>query len=177
MIDPEATERFMAAPWLGELAPDDKRAILASLVEGRSPAGSVLLAQDQPNDHLSFLIAGTAQIERTFENRRREVITTITAPSVFGTTSFFRPEPPSVAVRATSDVWVLSLYHPAHEALRRDNPRAAEALAVAILRALSERFDLMDKLLSEYFARHREESSRTSEWSGFRARLFDESGL
>jgi hypothetical protein len=26
MIDPEATERFMAAPWLGELAPDEKRA-------------------------------------------------------------------------------------------------------------------------------------------------------
>ncbi len=94
------------------------------------------------------------------------MITTITAPSVFGTTSFFRPEPPSVAVRATSDVWVLSLYHPAHEALRRENPRAAEALAVAILRALSERFDLMDRLLSEYFTRHRDETSRTSEWAG-----------
>src|SRR5262249_28020451 len=155
MIDPEATERFMAAPWLGELAPDEKRAILASLVEARAPGGALLLEQDQPNDHLSFLIAGTAKIERTFENGRREVITTITAPSVFGTTSFFRPDPPSVAVRATSDVWMLSLYHPAHEALRRENPRAAEALAVAILRALSERFDKMDRLLSDYFTRHR----------------------
>ena len=48
---------------------------------------------------------------------------------------------------------------------------------MAILRALSERFDLMDRLLSEYFTRHRDESSRTSEWAGFRARLFDESGL
>jgi CRP/FNR family transcriptional regulator, cyclic AMP receptor protein len=177
MIDPEATERFMAAPWLGDLAPDEKRAILASLVEGRAPARALLLEQDQPNDHLSFLIAGTAQIERTFDNGRREVITTITAPSVFGTTSFFRPEPPSVGVRATSDVWMLSLYHPAHEELRRDNPRAAEALAVAILRALSERFDLMDRLLSDYFTHHRDESSRTSEWAGFRARLFDESGV
>ena len=82
------------------------------------------------------------------------MITTIAAPSVFGTTSFFRPDPPSVGVRATSDVWMLSLYHPAHEALRRENPRAAEALAVAILRALSERFDLMDQLLSDYITRH-----------------------
>lgn len=177
MIDPGASERFMAAPWLGELDPGQKRAILASLVEARAPARAVLLEQDQPNDHLSFLIGGTAHIERTFDNGRREVITTIAAPSVFGTTSFFRPQPPSVAVRATSDVWMLSLYHPAHDALRREDPRAAEALAVAILRALSERFDMMDRLLSDYFTRHRDESSRTSEWASFRARLFDESGI
>jgi CRP/FNR family transcriptional regulator, cyclic AMP receptor protein len=177
MIEPEATKRFMAAPWLGEVDPDSKKAILASLVEARAPAGSILLEQDQPNDHLSFLIEGTAQIERTFENGRREIITRIAAPTVFGTTSFFRPDPPSVGVRATSDVWTLSLYHPAHEALRQEDPRAAEALALAILRAVCERFDLMDKLLTEYFARTRNETSRTSEWSSFRARLFDESGV
>ena len=177
MIDAEATERFMAAPWLGDVDPDSKRAILEALVEARASAGATLLEQDQPNDHLTFLIEGTAEIQRTFEGGRREVITTISAPSVFGTTSFFRPDPPSVGVRATSDVWMLSLYHPAHEALRQDSPRAAEALAVAILRALSERFDLMDKLLSDYITRHRGESSRTSEWAGFRARLFDERGL
>jgi CRP-like cAMP-binding protein len=177
MIDAEATERFMAAPWLADVDIASKRAILGALGEARAPAGATLLEQDQPNDHLSFLIAGTAEIQRTFENGRREVIATISAPSVFGTTSFFRPEPPSVAVRATSDVWMLSLYHPAHERLRQEDPRAAEALAVAILRALSERFDLMDKLLSDYISRHGGVSSRTSEWAGFRARLFDERGL
>jgi CRP/FNR family cyclic AMP-dependent transcriptional regulator len=177
MIDPEATERFMAASWLGEVDPESKRAILAAMAEARWSRGAILLEQDQPNDHLSFLIEGTAQIERTFENGHREVIAAIAAPTVFGTTSFFRPDPPSVAVRATSDVWALSLYHPEHEALRREHPRAAEALAVAILRALSERFDLMDRLLSEFFARHRDGSSPISEWAGFRARLFDESGL
>jgi CRP-like cAMP-binding protein len=177
MIDPEASQRFMAAPWLGEVDSEGKRAILEALVEARASSGAVLLEQDQPNDHLSFLISGTAQIERNFENGRREVITRIVAPTVFGTTSFFRPDPPSVGVRATSDVWTLSLYHPAHEALRVANPRAAEALAVAILRALSERFDLMDRLLTEYFTKHRAEPLRTSEWAGFRARLFDESGL
>ncbi len=177
MMDAEATERFMAAPWLADVDPEGKKAILDALVEARAPAGVSLLEQDQPNDHLTFLIAGTAEIHRTFEGGRREVITTIAAPSVFGTTSFFRPDPPSVGVRATSDVWMLSLYHPAHETLRRENPRAAEALAVAILRALSERFDLMDKLLTDYITRHGGVSPRTSEWSGFRARLFDERGL
>ncbi len=44
---------------------------------------------------------------------------------------------------------MLPLYHPAHEALRAADPGAAEALAVAVVRALSERFDLIDKLFSD----------------------------
>ena len=112
MIDVQATERFMSAPWLAEIDPETKKAILDALVEGRAPAGATLLEQDQPNDHLSFLIDGTASIQRTFDTGRREILTTLAAPSVFGTTSFFRPQPPAVSVRATSDVWFLSLYHP-----------------------------------------------------------------
>jgi CRP-like cAMP-binding protein len=175
MIDTEAAERFMAAPWLAEVASDTKRAILNALVETRAPNGASLLEQGQPNDHLSFLIDGTATIERPNTRRgRRETITTLTAPAVFGTTSFFQPKPPTVTVRATSEVWILSLYHPAHEALRTANPRAAEALALAVLRALSERFDLIDKLFSELTAKHFDEPDRVSEWSGFRARLFED---
>src|SRR4051794_24350369 len=121
MIDAEAAERFMAAPWLAEVDPDTKRALLNALVEARAPAGATLLEQDQPNDHLTFLIAGTAEIQRTFSTGRREIITLLTAPAVFGTTSFFLPTPPTVTVRATSDAWMLSLYHPAHEALRKAN--------------------------------------------------------
>jgi CRP/FNR family cyclic AMP-dependent transcriptional regulator len=177
MIDVQASERFMAAPWLGELDPEAKRAILTALVEARAPSGAILLEQDQPNDHLSFLIEGTASIERIMARNRSEVITLIQAPAVFGSTSFFRPQPPSVSVRATSDVWLLSLYHPAHEALRAANPRAAEALAQAVLRALSERFDLMDKYVVEFLAKHRNKPAESSEWAGFRARLFEEPGL
>jgi hypothetical protein len=51
-------------------------------------------------------------------------------------------------------VWLLSLYHPAHEALRAANPRRAESLAMAVLRALSERFDLIDKYTMDFLARH-----------------------
>ena len=177
MIDTEAAERFMAAPWLGEIDPDTKRAILNALVEARAPNGATLLEQGQPNDHLCFLIDGTAIIERPNTKKgRRETITTLTAPALFGATSFFQPKPPTVTVRATSDVWILSLYHPDHEALRTANPRAADALALAILRALSERFDLLDKLFSELTARHSNEPDRVSEWAGFRASLFEDHG-
>jgi CRP/FNR family transcriptional regulator, cyclic AMP receptor protein len=177
MIDNEASERFMAAPWLAEVSVETKRTILNALVEARAPAGVTLLAQGQPNDHLTFLIEGTAEIERTFGSGRHEILTTLTAPAVFGTTSFFRPEPPSVTVRATSDVWMLSLYHPAHEELRIASPYAAEALALAVVRALSERFDLMDRLFTNHTSQHPDESARKSEWAGFRAKLFEERSI
>jgi CRP/FNR family cyclic AMP-dependent transcriptional regulator len=177
MIDVEATEKFMAAPWLAEVDPDTKRAISSALVEARASTGATLLEQGQPNDHLTFLIAGTAKIVRTFGSGRREIITDVTAPAVFGTTSFFQPKPPNVTVKATSNVWILSLYHPAHEALRAANPRAAEALALAVVRALSERFDLVDKLFNEFTMQHSDEPARKSEWAAFRAGLFEERGI
>ncbi len=177
MIDAEATKRFMAAPWLAEVDPEIKRAICGALVDARAPTGATLLEQGQPNDHLTFLIEGTAEIVRIFGSGRREVITQLSAPAVFGTTSFFQPKPPTVTVRATSEVWMLSLYHPAHEALRAANPRAAEALALAVVRALSERFDLIDQLFNEFTARPTNLPARKSEWAGFRARLFEEPGI
>lgn len=177
MIDPKATERFMMAPWLAEVDPEIKKAICLVLVEARAPAGATLLAQGQPNDHLTFLIEGTAVVERDFRNGHRELIIPLSAPTVFGTTSFFLPTPPTVTVRATSDVWVLSLFHPAHETLRRTNPHAAEAIALAVVRALSERFDLIDKLFTQRISQHSSEPVKQSEWAGFRTRLFEEHGI
>ena len=99
MIDTQAGERFMAAPWLGEIDPETKRAILSALVEARAPSGATQHAQEQPNDPLALLIGGTASIERDLAKGRREAVTMLTAPAVFGSTlSFFRPQPtPSVS--------------------------------------------------------------------------------
>jgi CRP-like cAMP-binding protein len=177
MIDPQAAERFLSAPWLSQADRDVKTAILNALVEAKAPAGTILLAQGQPNDHLTFLIEGTADIERKFRNGRQEKITTLNAPAAFGTTSFSQPKPPTVTVRATSDVWMLSLYHPQHDALRRAHPRAAETLALAVVRTLSERFDLIDALFTEYILQHEGDPPRVSEWSNFRSRLFEDSNL
>src|SRR6516225_4689474 len=168
-MDPKATERFMMAPWLAEIDPEIKKAICLVLVETRASAGTPLLAQGQPNDHLSFLIEGSAVVERSFRNGHNESIIALTAPAVFGTTSFFLPTPPTVSVIATSNVWILSLYHPAHELLRRSNPQAAEALALAVVRALSERFDLIDQLFTQRISQYFSEPSRQSEWAGFRS--------
>jgi CRP/FNR family transcriptional regulator, cyclic AMP receptor protein len=175
MINEEATKQFMAAPWLAEVEREAKLALLNALVEERAGAGTILLSQGQPNDHLTFLIDGTVELERIFGNGRKEIVTTLTAPAVFGATSFFQPKPPTVTVRARTGVWMLTLHHPAHDSLRRDNPRAAEALALAVVRTLSERFDLIDKLFTDFIAQHPEAPGNTaSEWSRFRARLFEE---
>jgi CRP/FNR family cyclic AMP-dependent transcriptional regulator len=175
MIGEDAAKRFMTAPWLAEADRQAKLALLDALVEERARPNSVLLEQGQPNDHLTFLIDGTVDLERTFGNGRKEHVTTLTAPAVFGTTSFFQPKPPMVTARARTDVWMLTLYHPAHDHLRKENPRAAEVLALAVVRTLSERFDLIDKAFSDYIAQHPDVPGKTvSEWSRFRARLFEE---
>jgi len=178
MIHAEAAERFMAAPWLESVDRQIKQELLEALAEERAAKGTILLAQGQPNDHLSFLIDGTAEIDRLSGGGRRDVITTLSAPAVFGTTSFFQPRPPRVSVLATSDVWLLTLHHPAYESLRRHHPRAGEALALAVVRAISERFDLLDKLFSEHIAKPTAAPAEAaSEWSSFRARLFEEHSL
>lgn len=177
MVQAEAAERFLSAPLLADVDRESRKVVLEALVEARASAGAVLLEQGQPNDHLSFLIEGTATVERPLSDHRKEVLATLTAPALFGTTSFFRPTPPTVTVRATTDVRLLTLYHPAHERLRRENPRAAEALALAVVRVLAERFDLLDQRVSELLAQEADDHPKITEWSNFRARLFEEPNI
>ena len=178
MIDAEATERFMAAPWLADVDPDAKKAIFEALVEARAPAGATLLEQDQPNDHLSLP-----------DRRQGRDPADVRGPPARGDHHDRGP----VRIRH-------HLVLPARSALGRgpgdvrrmdalalsSRPRGTSAEGPAGGRGpgrrdpplqLSERFDLMDHLLSDYISRHGGESSRTSEWAGFRARLFDERGL
>jgi len=177
MIDHEAVQRFLTAPQFADIDPESLRAVLGVMVEARASSGAVLLEQGHANDHLSVLIGGSAIVERTFPDRPKEVLATLSAPALFGTTSFFRPTPPTVTVRATSDVWLLTLFHPAHEKLRVERPHAAEALLLAVVRVLADRFDLLDKRVSDHLAAHADDHPKVNEWSGFRSRLFEEPAI
>ena len=173
----EAAERWLSAPQLADVASEVRHDLLEALVEQRAVPGTVLLTQGEPNDHLSFLIGGSVSIERRRPDGRVEALATLSAPSVFGTTSFFSPRPPTFTVRAASDVWLLTIGHAAHERLRRENPHAAEALALAAVRVLGERFEHLDRVFSEHIAQNPEDHPRVTEWAGFRARLFEEPEL
>ena len=172
-----AAERFLAAPWLAEVDPAARRALLDVLQEDRAPAGAVVLEQGEPNDRLSFLIEGTVSIHRSYPGGRTETVASLTAPATFGETSFFRSTPPIVSVRAESALWRLTLDHAAHDRLRRNDRRAAEQLALAAVRVLAERFDMPDRRISDYMAQHPDGPDRATEWSNFRARLFEEANI
>ena len=177
MVSPAASERFLSSPWLAEMDSATLNAVLNVLVESREPAGATLLAQGQPNDHIAFLIEGSATVTRVTEGGRVETLTVLSAPSVFGLTSFFRPQPPGFSVKAASPVWTLTLDHRAHDLLRRADLRAAEGLALAALRVLADRFDLLDQRVTADLAHHPEDHPRATEWAEFRTRLFDESSI
>jgi CRP-like cAMP-binding protein len=180
MASNAAAERFLNAPWLSGLDTSDRRALLNVLGEGRAGPDVVLLGEGQLNDRITFLTEGTVEIVRDYPDHGEEIVATLHAPSVFGETSFFRGSPSVVTVRATTPVSFLTLDRPAHEALRRDNPRAAEQLSLTFVRVLADRFDVLDQRVSEFIARGCDDANgtpnppRRDEWVAFRARLFEE---
>ncbi len=173
-----AAERFLSGPLLAEVDADARLALFRALKEGHARAGARLIEEGRPNDRLWFLVEGTAAVVRRVEGAD-QAIARIEAPSIFGATTFFRPTPPTASIRATSDVSLLTLDHAAHDRLRRDEPRAAEALALATVRALAERFDLLDGRFTEFLLSHPDDHGqpRDNEWSTFRARLFEEPNI
>ena len=170
----EAAELFLSAPWAAGVDSKTCRAILGVLVERRAPKGAILLEQGRANDHISFLIGGSATIERARAGAHPETLATLVSPSIFGTTTFFTTQAPTFSVRAASDVWLLTLDHPSHDRLRREDPAAAERLALIVLRVLSDRFTQLDHLYSDYMVSHPDDPVKVTEWARFRARLFEE---
>lgn len=177
MVAPEAAERFLGSPCLPGADAATRQEMLNVLVERRIPAGTVVVEQGRPNDRVWFLLEGTVSIYRTLDGGHVEAVVNLTGPSVFGETSFFRGSVPSISVKAETDLWLLTLDHDAHAVLRRADPRAAEQLALSAVRVLSERFDLLDRRVSEFLTTHADEPARTDEWSSFRARLFRDASL
>jgi CRP-like cAMP-binding protein len=174
----QAAEQFLAAPFLADLDVEARRILFGYLDEQRAPAGAVLVAQGKPNDRLAFLIEGGVTVERTAPKHPKEILATLQAPAVFGTLSFFRPTATqSTSIRAAVDVRFLTLSRSAYERLRRQHPHVSEALALAALRVLAERFDMLDQRISEQWhqAQESHDHHQATEWSDFRARLFEES--
>lgn len=177
MLSTDESTRFLAAPLLAGADDAARLAVFRVLAGASAPAGTPLLRQGLANDRLWFVVDGSVAVERARPDGRVDVLATLSAPAVFGTTTFFRPTVPSATIRATADLTLWTMDHAAHDRLRRDDPRAAEALALAIVRVLSERFDQLDRRLAELMAEHAEDHPRATEWASFRARLFEEPAL
>ena len=167
-------ERFLAGPLLGGIDETSRLAIFRMLVESPVSAGSALTVQGKPNDRLWFVLKGAVAVEQTRADGRPEILATMSGPGIFGTTSFFRPSPVTSTIRATSDLLALTLDHRGHDRLRAEDPRAAEALALSVVRVLAERFDILDRRVGELMAEHDDNRPASNEWSRFRARLFEE---
>jgi CRP-like cAMP-binding protein len=175
-----ATEKavpFLQSPLLSGVEDGLRLAVYQRLVETPIEAGTPLVAQGRNNDRLWFVLEGTVAIDRKQANGQTERLASMATPAIFGTTTFFRSSLPTASIVATSKLKVWTLDRSGHEALRRDEPQAAEALALAVLRVLAERFDLLDQRISELMAEHDGDHPRANEWANFRARLFEDPAL
>jgi CRP/FNR family cyclic AMP-dependent transcriptional regulator len=177
LVSTDESERFLASPLLAGVNDEARAAVFRRLVEDRVPTGTALLVQGKPNDKLWFVIEGSVAIERKQADGHLDVMATMSAPAIFGTTTFFRSNVPSASILAKTNLVLGSLDRPTYESLRSEDPRTAEALALAILRVLAERFDLLDVKISALMAEHGDDHPRSNEWANFRSRLFEEPSL
>ena len=159
-----------------EFDPADRQALFEALNPLSARAGTAFIEQGHTNDRLWFLVEGSAKIERASQGKVLPVAD-LSAPGIFGATTFFRPTPATVTIRASSDAQLLTLDHPAHERLRRQAPKAAEALALATVTVLAERFDLLDHRMTEFMSQHTDDQVKSNEWARFRARLFGDPNI
>ncbi len=173
----DESEQFLATPLLAGADDRARLAVFRRLVRGRAPVGTPLMTQGQPNDRLWFVLGGSVVIERKQPDGRLDTLATLATPAILGTTTFFRSTAPSATIRASTDLTLWTLDRKAHEQLRIDDPMAAEALALEVVRVLSDRFDQLDVRLAELMAEHDDDHPRANEWANFRSRLFEEPAL
>ena len=168
--------RFLAAPWLEEVDQSIRRRIWLTLQARSAPIGTMLLAQDQLTTQLWFVAQGSVAVERTRPGMlsRPEILAELEGPAIYGTTTFFRDARPSMTIRTTTPThgWILD--REAYQRLRAEDPPAAEALALTVVKVLSERFDMLDDRLTRLMADHHDDHHRVTEWANFRSRLFEE---
>jgi CRP-like cAMP-binding protein len=142
------------------------------LDENRAGPGTIVLDDKHANDRISFLLEGEIEV-----TRNQETLATMVAPTMFGLTTLFRGLPPYYTARATAPLWYLTLDRAAHERLRREHPRVAEQLALAAVHILADRLETIDRRISDQIDGSAKARRGDSEWSSFRARLFEESNI
>jgi CRP-like cAMP-binding protein len=177
MISQAAIQRCQAASWLQALDRDSRTRLENVISERRADAETVFFAEGQTNDRLFVLLDGTVAFHRTYAGHPPELVARVTPPGLFGVTTFFGGKPSRVEARAETAVWVLELDRTQFDALADTDPRAAAQLARAVIGDLAERFDALDRRVSEFLAHPPADARRRSEWVEFRSKFFEEAPM
>ncbi len=174
MVPSDDAPRFCNAPWLNGVDASVQLAIWQALAVRSEPARVTLFEQNKPSRYLWFVIGGSVAVERSRPDGRPEILAELDGPAIYGTTTFFRNSLPTMTLRATSAIQGWTLDRSSYDRLRVERPAAAEALALAVVQVLSERFDMLDRRLTTLMASQGDDHRRATEWANFRSRLFEE---
>jgi CRP-like cAMP-binding protein len=174
MVSEGAASRFLSTAHLPELEFASREALLKVLEEHVAPAGTKLLEPGVRYDRVGFLLEGTLEVTLVDRRGRLHDLGKIEAPSLFGLSSYFRSKPPDFALATLTHVHYLTLDHAGHDRLRREEPAAAEQLALAAIHVLADRIDNLDRIVSDELAGHPDDHPRVTEWATFRARLMED---
>ncbi len=136
--------------WLqAQLGPAVAVADLIAFLDQRSvAAGAVLYRQGEPADAIDLVAIGSLSVELDGGDGRPLRVRRLTTHSVIGEMGFFRHERRSATVLAEGPVTLFTLTRDRFDRLCVEQPQAAIALQGFLLRLLSERMVLTDRLVA-----------------------------
>jgi SulP family sulfate permease len=122
---------------------------IAYLERHEAAAAQVLYRQGDGADEIDLVAAGRLVVDVTDSNTGRTVRTrVVTSCSVVGEMGFYRGVPRSATVSAEGPASRYTLKREAYERMRRERPALAIAFDNYLLRALSDRINLADRMVA-----------------------------
>jgi CRP-like cAMP-binding protein len=97
-------------PLFANLTPSELAHLRKSLEEGRAAAGSVLVQEGQgAQTPLYVLLRGRANLTKRCADGRHHRLSELVAPAIFGEIDVLAGRPPLLSVRATTEVFFVTL--------------------------------------------------------------------
>ncbi|MGN6831201.1 SulP family inorganic anion transporter [Paucibacter sp. M5-1] len=122
---------------------------IAYLERHEVASSQVLYAQGDDSDEIDLVAAGRLVVDVTDANTGRTVRTrVVTTCSVVGEMGFFRGVPRSATVSTEGPASRYTLTRAAYERMRRERPAVAIAFDTFLLRTLSDRINVADRMVA-----------------------------
>jgi len=112
------------------------------------PGGTVLYRQGDAADEIDLVAAGRLVIDLESSGGQTLRVRSITTHAVIGEMGFFRRVPRSATVSAEGPVSLFTLRRDAFDRMRREQPALAIAFDEFLLRSLSDRLILTDRMIA-----------------------------
>ena len=126
----------LSAPLFADLADEESRALLETMVPVDLSRGDVLFREGEPGDRLYVIAQGKIKLGRRSSDGRENLLSVLGPGEMFGELSLFDPGPRTATASSVADSIVYELRHAALVTWVNEHPSVATYLLGALARRL-----------------------------------------